>query len=1056
MGGAFGHNLVRAAAVFLVLAWLAVLTFSTLVTLRTGDDGLALQLNSFAPRAVGPPTEPVLIAGVTPGSPAAEAGVRPGDLLVAVDGVPAGDTGALRDLIYRRPTGTRTTLRVISQDTRQARDVPLTLVARWTQPGAASLVIAYGLSGLFTLAVVVPLALARPADLAARVLLLAGGSGALWQALDASFGNLRERWLPLGWDIVDQLGYLIALVNALAFLHLFLIFPGGLAAVGRDHRDQPGPRLAFRPSFLRTAPALIALYLLPIGAALVVFLLHLSAVSFLWAIVGATLAATAATIVHGYIRPVSPLARAQLRWVGAAACVIAFALVAGPIVQVITGGRVYIVGWLTNVASFALIYLAIALAVLRYRLFDVHVVLRATLVYPLLLVVLLGGYYAIVSALGWSAALLLGSQEAGARFADASSTRGLLGLFAAAAFQPLRAWLLRIVDQLLYPERRALERFFAETVDALTRARPIEDVEILLTRDAAARLDLDGAWLIRALSVPTGSIAGDMTGALGALTRVVSAAGTSTAGSSTPSAYAAAALLVRLRREPSLLLISPFDLVRAPVPTLSTEAPGATDLAEWYAAGARLLVPLRVQDELVGVWALGQRRSFALPDRADLSAVARIAAQAAVLLDYARLHETHLSAQLAAQRQALDAERVRALEQLNRAVQQERATLAALMESMRDGLVVADAAGAIRYCNARAGALLGSTAAGGESVEAYVGGALRDALHRASATPTPLAAPTGYTAPTAWPPRDAVDEVTLPGPPRRDLRLEWFPVGESGVQLGYGLLLRDVTEERSLERAKDEFTSMLSHELRSPIGVIKGFAATLLQAAGELTDAERGDSLRFVEQASDQLLDLVNNLLDLSRISAGTFTVDPQPARLDALVENTSHQMVEARGSHRLALALAPDLPLVLADTARVEQVLRNLLDNAMKYSPAGTTVRVGAALQGGEIVVTVDDEGGGVAPDDLERLFERYQRGQGARTRNVAGAGLGLAISRHLVHAHHGRIWAESPVPGRDQSFAPGTRFTFTLPVALDVSSPAAPTLPTAAAAAAAVASPN
>jgi signal transduction histidine kinase len=413
---------------------------------------------------------------------------------------------------------------------------------------------------------------------------------------------------------------------------------------------------------------------------------------------------------------------------------------------------------------------------------------------------------------------------------------------------------------------------------------------------------------------------------------------------------------------------------------------------------------------------------------------------------------------LAAQRQALDAERVRALEHLNRSLLQERATLAALMESVRDGLVVADAAGAIRYCNSRAAALLGTTAdaATGQSAEAFVGAALRDAIRRAPAAAS--SAPTGYTAPSPWPPLDSVHEVTLAGPPRRDLRLEWFPVREGDSQLGYGLLLREVTEERALERAKDEFTSMLSHELRSPIGIIKGFATTLLNAGGELTDSERADSLRFVDQASDQLLDLVNNLLDLSRISAGTFAVAPQPARLDALIESTARQMITARGTHQLRLDLAPDLPLVMADSIRVEQVLRNLLDNAMKYSPGDTTIHVTATVSLAahdrdrpEVVVSVDDEGAGIAPDELERLFERYQRGHDARTRNVAGAGLGLAISRHLVHAHRGRIWAESPVPytgteGHDASEAqaahatPGTRFSFTLPAVVAAVASGAP----------------
>jgi signal transduction histidine kinase len=444
------------------------------------------------------------------------------------------------------------------------------------------------------------------------------------------------------------------------------------------------------------------------------------------------------------------------------------------------------------------------------------------------------------------------------------------------------------------------------------------------------------------------------------------------------------------------------------------------------------------------VWALGQRRSLVLPDRDDLAAIERIAAQAAILLDYARLHETHLSTQLAAQRQALEAQRLRELEQLNHALQRERATLAALMESMRDGIIVADSEG-IRYCSSHAAALLGTSPGNalGLSPEAFLGYALRDASRPpgrddalpavAGATPQSAEGLTGYTAPAWLAPEGAVDEVTLPGPPRRDLRLEWFPIVYGPQRLGYGLLLRDVTEDRALDRAKDEFTSMLSHELRSPIGIIKGFAATLLHADAELTDGDRMESLRFVEQASDQLLDLVNNLLDLSRISAGTFAVDPQPEHIGPLVESAARQLGAARGTHDVRVDVAPDLPLVRADAARVGQVLRNLLDNAMKYSPAGTVIRVSAAqaANGSEVVVSVSDEGHGISPAEQARLFERYQRGRDARARNVAGAGLGLAITRHLVQAHGGRIWVESPVPGRRADEPPGARLSFTLPVA-------------------------
>ena len=1052
MGGVL---LTRVAAVTLTLLWLAAAVIALYTSSRAGDDGLSIQASSFAPRPIGPLDAPVLIAGVAPDGPAARAGITRGSLLHAVDGVPVGDTAALRHLIYTRRAGDTTTLRVASPDSTSPRDVVVPLVSRLSRPGSASFVFTYLASGLLALAVVVPLALARPHEPVTRLLLLAGGSGAIWQALDAIYGGLRERWLPLGWDSVDQLSYLIAIVNTFALLHLFLVFPSRLSL------PLP-PRLT---AALTSTHATLLLYAVPLAVVLVLFTLHYSPVTLIWGTIALVLVAALAVLLYGYVRPVSPLARAQLRWIGTAVLIIAILFVAGPMVEVSTGGRLFFVRWVTAISSFALLYLAIALAVLRYRLFDVHIVLRATLVYPLLALLLPSAYLTLSWLVAFAAGLALGSTAAGDELAGHTSTHVVLGLFIAASFTPLRARLLRLVDLLLYRERRALDRFYDETTTALARARPIDEVETLLTRGAVQQLDLDGAWLIRPPAVPAsaetgaGKLHGGMVleewvrrtrteHSLGGLARIVSATTPPHSNDATPSPLIAATLLFRLRRVSGPHLLTHYAFFRAPVPVLHTNAPGSDDLAAWYDAGARLLVPLRVQDELVGLWVLGQRRSLELPDRADLAAIERIANRAAVLLDYARLHESHLTTQLAAQRQTLDAERVRALEQLNRTVLQERATLAALMESMRDGLIVAGGAGGgddaatIRYCSSRAATLLGIDVrhALGQSPDVLLGAALRDAIQHPSSS-TYVTAPTGYTAPASRPLDGAIDEVTLPGPPRRDLRLEWFPVSDGQTQLGYGLLVRDVTEERTLERAKDEFTSMLSHELRSPIGIIKGFAATLLHAEGvdggatgdsggsiaALTDDERRESLRFVELASDQLLDLVNNLLDLSRISAGRFAVDPRPTPLGALVETTARQLEAARSTHRILVDVPATLPSALIDPARITQVLRNLLDNAMKDAPSGSTIRVEATLQGEELAVSVTDEGGGIPPDELPHLFERYHRGRDARTRNVAGAGLGLAISRHLVEAHGGLIRAQSPVPGQTG----GARLTFTFPVA-------------------------
>ncbi len=253
---------------------------------------------------------------------------------------------------------------------------------------------------------------------------------------------------------------------------------------------------------------------------------------------------------------------------------------------------------------------------------------------------------------------------------------------------------------------------------------------------------------------------------------------------------------------------------------------------------------------------------------------------------------------------------------------------------------------------------------------------------------------------------------------------------QSGQIAGLVHVLRDVSAEEEVHRLKDEFLSTVSHELRTPLGFIMGYATTLLLPDAPDDKAATRRCVEVIADASKELQELVDNLLDMTKIGAGSLSVSPAPTRLDTLAKAAVERIRIRAKDHRLHTAIGSGLPRVWADAHRVEQVLYNLVDNAIKYSPDGGAVEVRAQLVGSEVLVSVIDEGLGIPADELPTLFERFHRGKNARARGIGGTGLGLAICRGIVLAHGGRIWADSPAAQADEG-ARGTAIHFTLPVA-------------------------
>ncbi len=249
---------------------------------------------------------------------------------------------------------------------------------------------------------------------------------------------------------------------------------------------------------------------------------------------------------------------------------------------------------------------------------------------------------------------------------------------------------------------------------------------------------------------------------------------------------------------------------------------------------------------------------------------------------------------------------------------------------------------------------------------------------------------------------------------------------EDGTVASVVVTMQDLAALDDLERLRAEFLGMVSHELRSPLTSIKGSAATLLESAPELDPAERHEFFRIIHDQADRMRGLISDLLDAGRIDAGTLSVEPEPSEVAALVDRARTTFLSGGGRHTVLIDLPADLPRVMADRRRIEQVLNNLLTNAARHSPESAPIRVDAERDGVHVAVRVADEGRGVTPERLPHLFHKYTgQGAGNADRVRGGTGLGLAICKGLVEAHGGRIRAESDGPGQ------GTQFIFTLPVA-------------------------
>ncbi len=247
-------------------------------------------------------------------------------------------------------------------------------------------------------------------------------------------------------------------------------------------------------------------------------------------------------------------------------------------------------------------------------------------------------------------------------------------------------------------------------------------------------------------------------------------------------------------------------------------------------------------------------------------------------------------------------------------------------------------------------------------------------------------------------------------------------LGEVTAAIG---VIQDLTPVAEVERLRNEFPGIVSHELRTPLTAIKGSAATVLGSRRPVSEQEAREFFEIIDEQADRLRDLVDNLLDMTRIETGYLSVSVEANGLEAMLTEAKAVFQRSDSLQELQIQLPDDAPMVNADSTRIVQVLTNLLTNAAKFSPVASPIGINVTHDGVYVTIQIRDRGRGIPKDRLPHLFRKFSRVHDDAGRGLAGTGLGLAICKGIVEAHGGRIWADSAGTGR------GATFSFTLPVA-------------------------
>jgi PAS domain S-box-containing protein len=418
---------------------------------------------------------------------------------------------------------------------------------------------------------------------------------------------------------------------------------------------------------------------------------------------------------------------------------------------------------------------------------------------------------------------------------------------------------------------------------------------------------------------------------------------------------------------------------------------GMVAAAAGLALSQVVALPLVIEEELLGaiyIFRIGGG-AFSASDRALL---ADFAHQAAIAVRNAELYQQ---------------------------VSEERQALSAIIDNSAEGIMILDAWGRIQVFNRALARMTGwdpEQALGRPAAEVL---ALRDRQGEGIPLPQPPARRA-----TAAEARAYVEgDVVRRGGPPVSVGATSTPLYDDEGRLARVILnLVDITRFRQTEELKSTFVSVVSHELKTPVALIKGYAETLRREDANWDKDTVQDSLGVIAEEADHLTHLIDNLLEASRIQAGGLKLQPTDVPLARLAEKVVDGFRTQTDAHTFDLDFPPEFPPVWGDPERLQEVLSNLVSNAIKYSPEGGTIWVGGRIDQTGVTVYVADQGIGIPAEEQARIFDRFHRVESGLHRRTEGTGLGLYLVKAIIEAHGGRVWVES-APGR------GSIFMFTLP---------------------------
>ncbi|MBN1177915.1 MAG: response regulator [Anaerolineae bacterium] len=818
--------------------------------------------------------------------------------------------------------------------------------------------------------------LARPADRAARLLFF---SAANLLFISATPYHLALLVVPELYILENVIEFICESLMFSAIFHLFLIFPS-VPDVLRGKE-----RWLYAIHFINPA--------LSIGVGMVwngttsVCLAYALTARY-W--IGLTmLLGSVLSVLYLYFTTREHTVRSQIRWVawGSVVGLLPFLLLTG-VPEIVSGEQIVSI----EMSAFFIVAfpVSIAIAVARYRLFDIDTLIHRSLIYALLVLLLTGVYLTLVAVVG-PVVMKLSDQS------DDNAVVFVSALLVATTFWALRNRAVQWMERLFYRTHVPPAALLRQISAQLSNTIRLSSVAAILTQEIPAKINASHS----ALMVLNED----------------------------------ASYLELVDGGPfSLSLENVLDILAqnsdnrpiraaAPPPWLP---PAATDILK--ARNVDLLIPLSAGDQVVGLWGLGPRRSGMPYSSEEVQALSTLGQQAAIAVQNARLVR-----QLEQYNQQLEHE----VQSRTQEMERERNRLNIVLQNVVDGLLVTDPTGRVLLTNSAFDEMVRRPA------RSTLGRRLDDAL--------------------AFPALSTFIRETLEKQLRvntADLRFgeQVFKASASAPRDESGVItvLRDITHEVEVDRMKTEFISTVSHELRTPLTSILGFAKLMRRTfdqaiAPALPDdkraqraAERLDqNLSIVVSEGERLTRLINDVLDIAKMEAGRMDWQDEPIDVHSLIAEivqATSALAHEKGLH-LVNQVTQALPCPLADPDRIRQVLTNLISNAIKFTeygqitidgqclPAGSDVHAAHAptLTSPAVMLSITDSGIGIPPEDIPRLFLRFQQvGGNTLTNKPKGTGLGLAICREIVTHYGGAIWAES-TPGQ------GSRFSVLLPVSAE-----------------------